>query len=306
MNFNLYNNEFIDLARSGKRNSHVVWVILFPFLLMFVVQIILGITLGIYLVLTGNLSQDRILSFSSSPFSLLIVTLLNMIICFLWVRFFEGRKISTMGFQRNNSLSQYLLGFILGCILISIISVLILLLSKVNISYGNLSATTILQFIFVFIAWLVQGASEEVIIRGFALQAISKRYNVITGVIISSILFSSLHIFNSGINLLSIINLFLFGIFAAIFTLYFESLWGICALHSAWNFAQGNIFGYLVSGNNAPGPKFLEISYSVHDIINGGNFGPEGGIITSIILTISIITFIKLLNIKSKNISLKK
>ena len=56
-----------------------------------------------------------------------------------------------------------------------------------------------------------------------------------------------------------------------------------------WNFAQGNFFGILVSGNNFGPSVFRFDSVSGMELVNGGAFGMEGGIATAIVLTVSII-----------------
>ena len=54
-----------------------------------------------------------------------------------------------------------------------------------------------------------------------------------------------------------------------------DSIWGISAIHTTWNFAQGNIFGIKVSGINAQVSLFSFKSSEAGKIINGGSFGLE-------------------------------
>jgi membrane protease YdiL (CAAX protease family) len=105
-----------------------------------------------------------------------------------------------------------------------------------------------------------------------------------------------LHYGNSGINLLGLLNLFLFGVFAALYFLRRGSIWGISAIHSMWNFAQGNVFGCAVSGNSGMDSIFSTTSQSANTIFNGGAFGPEGGLGVTIILSIGIIILLPLKN----------
>ena len=67
------------------------------------------------------------------------------------------------------------------------------------------------------------------------------------------------------------------------------SIWAVGAIHAAWNFVQGNIFGFNVSGN----PKFdtiLEAQTSNFGaILSGGDFGPEGGLGVTVILLIALL-----------------
>ena len=53
---------------------------------------------------------------------------------------------------------------------------------------------------------------------------------------------------NSGLTPLSLVNLFLFGVAMALYLLKTDTVCGVAGIHGAWNFAQGNLFGILVSG----------------------------------------------------------
>jgi hypothetical protein len=84
------------------------------------------------------------------------------------------------------------------------------------------------------------------------------------------------------------INLGLYGLFAALYALREESLWGICAFHSIWNWAQGNLFGLEVSGQSVSGGMIFNLMESGPDWLTGGAFGPEGGLATTIVLLLSM------------------
>ena len=64
------------------------------------------------------------------------------------------------------------------------------------------------------------------------------------------------------------------------------NIWLVSALHSVWNFAQGNFFGILVSGNDF-GPTVLSTTFNASKtLINGGDFGLEGGLAVTTVLVI--------------------
>jgi hypothetical protein len=84
-----------------------------------------------------------------------------------------------------------------------------------------------------------------------------------------------------------VLNLFLFGLFAALYSLAEEGIWGICGLHAVWNWVQGNIFGLEVSGLRPPGGSLLILEERGPDLITGGAFGPEGGLMITLALTVA-------------------
>ena len=78
--------------------------------------------------------------------------------------------------------------------------------------------------------------------------------------------------------------------FAALYFIRRGSIWGIAALHTAWNFVQGNIFGCYVSGINFYQSVFTTEIDNALSPINGGWFGPEGGLAVTAVLLIGIVT----------------
>lgn len=60
------------------------------------------------------------------------------------------------------------------------------------------------------------------------------------------------------------------------------NLWLPIGIHWAWNFMEGNIFGFYVSGN-PENYRILTPSISGPNIYTGGNFGPEASIISIIL-----------------------
>ena len=99
--------------------------------------------------------------------------------------------------------------------------------------------------------WILQGTTEEVVARAWLLPQLASRTNLKLAVLISSLFFTLLHMGNSGLTPLSLVNLFLFGVAMSLYLLKTDTVWGVAGIHGAWNFAQGNLFGILVSGQQS-------------------------------------------------------
>lgn len=286
--FNLNSKIFKDIK--GLKLSSIAFVILSPIIIM-----ALGaIPINIIARLIFNFVKDiEIIETYLHQIMLILSTGMSIIICFLIVKFKEKRKINSMGFSFNKkAVIDYLEGFGLGIVMIGIVWVGIALFGNVTIEIkldSIMRSTFLIPFILMSIAWIIQGASEEIMLRGYMLPVLGVKVGPKFAIIVSSLFFSALHLANSGVTVLSLINLALFGFFAAFYAIKNESLWGICALHSAWNFAQQNIFGTLVSGGIVYNSSIINTTYIENNIINGGNFGPEGGILVTAVLAIGII-----------------
>lgn len=301
MGIKLYSKEqrLFKEVREGERITNPILVILMPIIVMFLSRFItvpiIRIAYRIYLINNPGESINEFISKIGGGFGGGLQLILSfgstVLIYFLWVKFVERRSIVTMGFHLDGAFKKYIRGFLFGFLMIALSAIMLMLLGEVEVSKGDLifnDISMIFGFLFMIIGWIIQGATEEIMMRGYALPVLGTKINIPVGVLISSSIFGFLHLLNSGISPLAIVNLILFGVFAAFYAMYEDSLWGVCALHSSWNWAQGNIFGFLVSGGGNMGGSIFTFTNKTDTIVNGGAFGPEGGLVITIIYLIGI------------------
>ena len=83
--------------------------------------------------------------------------------------------------------------------------------------------------------------------------------------------------------------------FASFYMISTGDIWGVCGIHSMWNFMQGNFYGISVSGTGDTESVFRTTANTPHAWLSGGEFGIEGSIFTTLVLTAGIvITFLKI------------
>jgi hypothetical protein len=102
--------------------------------------------------------------------------------------------------------------------------------------------------------------------------------------LISSAVFAILHANNPNASLISTLNILLAGIFLASGYLWTGQLAIPIGLHISWNFFQGSVFGFPVSGTISPGLGLIQIQQSGPPDWTGGAFGPEAGILGLIMI----------------------
>jgi uncharacterized protein len=180
-------------------------------------------------------------------------------------------------------------GLALGGVLMALIFVTQLGMGWITITetfYTPNGAFPLLLLI-VLIAFIAVGVQEELLVRGYHLRNIAEGLNhpnlgprsaLILGYVLSSVIFGILHIFNPNSTLISTFNLFLAGLFLGFGYIITRQLAIPIGLHITWNFFQGNVFGFPVSGNPA-GPTFFAIEQGGPDLMTGGVFGPEAGLL---------------------------
>ena len=204
---------------------------------------------------------------------------------FRWTRKVEKRPIRTLGFYRENFLSSLLKGFGLGLALF-----LLTLLGLVALGQYRLESIHLNLYSLVFVVFtILQGTTEEVVARAWLLPQLASRTNLKLAILISSVLFTLLHVGNSGLTPLSLVNLFLFGVAMALYLLKTDTVWGVAGIHGAWNFAQGNLFGILVGGQPSGTSLMTFLPQGDQGWLSGGSFGIEGSIMTSLVLLLLIV-----------------
>jgi uncharacterized protein len=289
------NNLFL-LAKSGKRIPHIAAAIPLSFVI-----VILGMIIGDFIPypksiingLTSNLGLQISIKESFQNITQFFPIILVLLI---WLHFYEKRSFRSLGFPKESSLKNYSLGLLIGIIMFSGLIAIVSITGYYTWENGKnlLQGSTMFFPVFIaFLGYFIQGATEEIIFRGWLMNVIGARYKPWMGIAISSILFGLLHGLNPNMSILALINLVLFGLFLALYALHQGNLWGVCAWHSIWNWLQGNFFGLEVSGNSES-PTILNLKEIGPDWFTGGNFGPEGGLACTIVLLFGVVFCLKI------------
>ncbi len=279
-------------ARQAKRLPHGVIALCIAALLPFVASFfsIPFLILAYRLVPEVFAQEQGVLILSLSLSFLGIFFLL-----WLWVRWVERRSFATLGFPWQGALFLYGRGFLFG---VGLILLTLFLLWGLGVRISLQPSETpwsqrLLLIVLVIPAWMVQGAAEEVLTRGWLLPVLAVRHGLGIGLFASAVLFAALHVLNPGLTSLALLNLFLFGVFAAMYALREGSLWGVCGCHSAWNWALGNLLGLSVSGTSA-GNSLLSLRLEGATFLTGGAFGPEGGWGVTFSLLLALVVLLSL------------
>lgn len=201
----------------------------------------------------------------------------------------EKRKLSTLGLTKKHCISEYLIGLGVGLFMFILVWGLNLLLGGATLEGVIFQPNMLVFLIFSLLGYMVQGASEEILCRGYFCNSVARWMPLWVGLIVNSIAFALLHLGNPGISPLALLNLFLFGVFMTIYMIRRGNLWGACAIHSIWNFTQGNIFGLQVSGTASTKSFLRTVQTKDMALWNGGEFGPEGGLCVTFVLIAAIL-----------------
>ena len=238
--------------------------------------------------LSGTAVMEHLNALLMDPANLRIMlfsTGIGTIAILFYCRVIEERRVRTMGFHKKHILPQYLLGALAGFAALSAVVGLGLLFG--GLQYGGYVGAFGADLFLLLLGFLIQGMSEEVLCRGFIMTSALRHHDLWWAVGVNSVMFGLMHALNKGFTLFALVNLILYAVMISLYVLRTGSLWGACAFHGIWNFSQGNFYGLPVSGINV-GDTVFTMSLKGSDLINGGAFGLEGGISTTIVMLAAI------------------
>lgn len=209
----------------------------------------------------------------------------------LWLRLVERRPFASLGFLATGVLGRLGHGLLVGVLINSAPVAIAAALGYVTVEVGSPAQQGLAALggvLVVLLGWLIQGAAEEVATRGWLMQVVGVRYRPWVGVLVASLIFAVLHALNPGFSPIAAVNLALFGLLAALYVLIEGDLWGVCALHAAANWTQGNLLGMAVSGRATAGGALLNLDLIGPLWLSGGSFGVEGSLLMTGVLMVGI------------------
>ncbi|MBI9001597.1 CPBP family intramembrane metalloprotease [Corynebacterium sp. CCM 9185] len=197
-------------------------------------------------------------------------------------------KLADLGMIRESRLRAWFVGVGLGFAGVTVILLINVVVGAVQISSVFDAGTLwILPLAAVFFAF--QGFVEELLFRFYLIPAYAAKLTVAGAIGLSSILFAYIHINNPNLTVFGMVNLVLYGVVFGVMYWRTGNAWFVAGWHSGWNFVLAMIYGSHVSGNVLPG-SLLSSTPSGSELLNGGAFGLEGSVLSTL-LGIAIIVW---------------
>ncbi len=216
---------------------------------------------------------------------LLFIT--NAIVSFaaVWLfrQFVDRRSFESMGFSFSKNGEHAGTGFFLGIFLLCMGSCIIFFTK--NLVWTDVDFNGNDLFIS-FGLMVIVALYEEVVFRGYILNNLLQSFNKWVALLLSALVFTLAHITNPSIGVVGAINILLAGLLLGLNYIYTRNLWFSIMLHFTWNFFQGPLLGYEVSGM----PLKSLLTHEVHgsELITGGAFGFEGSLVATVLYIVAI------------------
>lgn len=207
----------------------------------------------------------------------------------LWTKLIEKRSLSSVGMNADEPIKTFWHGHMVGMIMMTIIILVIWLFGgyETGLVAPAFSTPISLSYIFLLLVGFgIQSSVEELVFRGWLLSALTRKFNLMTGVIISSALFTLMH-FNSANPWHDNILIVIFSLFACAWVIRTGNIWGAMGWHAGWNWFTAVGFELPITGLETGTPALLvQLEPVGNSLLNGGNTGPEGSLVSMLALAL--------------------
>ena len=279
------------LRPCGKATDCIPLAILLSVLLLILSELLYAIV-GLFVVMLGGVDLE------SSTVPAYLQCAKNYLPFIIW---FVLCPVCAMGANRpmfeqlllrrsgGNTLKHTLLGLLAGAGLNATAAIISILRGDLTISFVCFEPLPLLFLLFVV---FIQSGAEELTDRLYLFQKLRRRYrSPWVAFIFSAGTFAALHLGNTGITVVAVMQIFAVGILASLLVYYFDALGAAMALHTGWNYTQNVILGLPNSG--------LPAAYSIFKVDSAANgpfydttFGIEGSVGAVFLLTLAIVAIL--------------
>jgi uncharacterized protein len=267
------------------------------------VQAIVAAVVGVLLAFTLGDGLFSVEDFASPPEIFLLVIVLSapptVAMTWLFVRFLDRRTLASLGARwprgRRRAALRQLVAAPLGTLALlgSWLAVILALPSSLadvrwqgmdpqftaGAAWWPLPSWLLLALL--LLGFLLQGGLEEWIMRGYVYRALKDRWRPWTAALASSVLFALVHAANPGVSGIALLNIALAGLVLAALVERTGSLWSASLAHGIWNFTVACLLSLPVSGVRMF--DLLEVSIRGDAWLTGGDFGPEGSLVLTLL-----------------------
>jgi uncharacterized protein len=211
-------------------------------------------------------------------------------------RLLERRSLASVGYKPHRGwLRDFSLGSIIGAVTLGVAVAIATAAGSLTFDVNTQDGAHLARgFVILFFYFLIAGAVEELLFRGFAFQALVHNTGAVAAILITSTLFGLAHVSNSNASIFSTINTILAGVWLGVAYLATRSLWLATALHYSWNTVMVFLFGLPVSGisrfNHLAWLRGTSLS---PEWVSGGDYGPEGGAAATLAFILSTLIILK-------------
>jgi membrane protease YdiL (CAAX protease family) len=211
---------------------------------------------------------------------------------YLFRRLLDRGTLPDLGLHRKPGwVSEIMGGLFLGTLLISLIFLLEWGAGWARVSGFAWQVQSPTLIVVNLLGYLVMIAAvafhEELSFRGYILQNLNAEWGTSVALLASSVLFGLFHGANPNVSPIALLNICIAGVLLAVCYMATRGLWLPMAFHFSWDFVQGPLLSFPVSGLVTGGLLLTDIGGN--PLLTGGAFGPEGGLVSTLAMSLGLL-----------------
>lgn len=197
---------------------------------------------------------------------------LGLLLYAIWWKITENRPAQDLPMRRL--LPDTCIGFGIGILFFVLVTGCIALAGCYKVTGMGNDWNALTRALFLF---LVVAVGEEVLFRGIVFRMMDQRWGTPVALIVSALIFGFVHITNENATVWSSVAIAVeAGLLLGAAYKWAGNLWVPIGIHWSWNFFQGPVFGFAVSGNETQ--SLLKTVIEGPEWLTGGPFGAEASI----------------------------
>ena len=245
----------------------------------------------LFLIFTGTIIaflSPAVPAIASQPvyLSIVINLIASLAMVFLFRKCIDKASIKSLGFIWKGFARERSIGSLTGVFLCLVIAIVLWVMQLLQWYVEDIPVQGLFTSFMIMIAVAL---AEELVFRGYVLNNLMQSMRPQAALLLSAIIFAVMHSLNPNFNLTAFLNIFLAGLLLGINYIFTRNLWFSIMLHLSWNFVQGPILGFKVSGLELP--TLLQQNLRGSILLTGGEFGLEASWLTLIVFAIAIPVF---------------
>jgi len=257
------------------------WLRVILFLVFYILLTLFGSAMiGILFIIAGLPTTDSAMFYGGT----VLIFLFSFLSVWVFRKAFDRKTMSSLGFQWKGYSAERNIGFVTGILAITFIATILWAMQLLQWFTVSINWWDILQVTFVLI---LVSFSEELVFRGYILNNLLQSMPKMPALLVSAILFAGFHTLNPDMSLLSFLNIFIAGMLMGVNYIFSRNLWFSIYFHFSWNFFQGPVLGFEVSGLDLP--VMLEQNLRGSNLLTGGAFGLEASWLATFTLSLTCI-----------------
>jgi len=198
---------------------------------------------------------------------------------YLFRNYIDGKSFSSIGLNKQRILQDSVAGLSLGSLLVCTGTLMIYFSDGIEwvdftFDIGSLVGSAMVL--------LMVAAAEELVFRRYILRNLMKSFNKWISLFISALLFTLVHVSNPQVPAIALLSTFAGGMLLGITFIHTRNLWFPVFFHFSWNFLQGPVLGFRISGLEFSSILVMQTKGNV--AISGGNYGFEGSLFSCLLL----------------------